>query len=210
VPLFRKSKPDIPVNVDLLRQHVQQLSGIRPPRNHLNLKSLNRAADYISAELQRYGYQTLWQGFQVRGGEYGNVLASAGPEEGPRLVVGAHYDVCGDTPGADDNASAVAGLLELARLTSRLKPKLADRLEFAAYALEEPPFYATQDMGSAFHARALHTANADVLGMICLEMLGYYDTARGSQRYPAPGMGLIYPRQGDGRGGFFRPSQFLG
>jgi Zn-dependent M28 family amino/carboxypeptidase len=109
------------------------------------------------------------------------------------LIVGAHYDVCGDQPGADDNASAVAGLLELARMVFEQQPALDYRVDFVAYCLEEPPFYATERMGSFIHAKSLYDANVDVIGMICLEMIGYFSDEPNSQPYPIPELAAFYP-----------------
>ncbi|HEX9599905.1 MAG TPA: M28 family peptidase, partial [Mariniflexile sp.] len=107
-----------------------------------------------------------------------------------RVIIGAHYDVCGNQQGADDNASGVTGLLELARLLS--KEKLNYRIDFVAYTLEEPPFFRTQQMGSYRHANYLQVNNISVKGMICLEMIGYYNDKKGSQNYPKQEMNLIY------------------
>ncbi len=112
-----------------------------------------------------------------------------------RVVVGAHYDSCGDTPGADDNASAVAGLLELARMLKGCRPDCTVELVF--YANEEPPFYGTEHMGSVHHARFLSAGNVPVRAMVCLEMIGFFSDEADSQSYPAPGMGLFYPDRGD-------------
>jgi Zn-dependent M28 family amino/carboxypeptidase len=105
-------------------------------------------------------------------------------------VVGAHYDTAGDQPGADDNASGVAGLLDLARLLAEHPPPL--RVELVAYTLEEPPAFRTERMGSAVHARALAQRGAKVRLMISVEMIGAFSDERGSQGYP-PIIGLFYP-----------------
>jgi Zn-dependent M28 family amino/carboxypeptidase len=101
-------------------------------------------------------------------------------------VVGAHYDVFGDLPGADDNASGVAALLAVAKLLAH-RPLGAD-VELVAYALEEPPTYRTSAMGSVRHARALKAAGVRVRAMLSLEMLGYYDDAPGSQEFESPSL----------------------
>jgi Zn-dependent M28 family amino/carboxypeptidase len=110
-------------------------------------------------------------------------------------VVGAHYDTAGPLPGADDNASGVAGLLELARLLGTTPPRIA--VELVAFSLEEPPAFATPDMGSAVHAASLAAEGARVRLMICLEMIGYFSDRPRSQHFPAPGLGLIYPDVGN-------------
>ena len=129
------------------------------------------------------------------GAEYRNVSAFLGPRQGPRIVVGAHYDVAGAGPGADDNASGVAGLLELAQLLSAAEPNQS--VELVAYTLEEPPHFATDDMGSAHHARKLAADGVEVELMISLEMLGFYSEVEGSQEYPSAMLRAQYPSQGN-------------
>ena len=90
---------------------------------------------------------------EADGKQFRNLIARFGPRDGPLIVIGAHYDSCGDTPGADDNASGVAGLLELARLLAQNPPEHA--VELVAYTLEEPPYFRTDSMGSFWHAREL-------------------------------------------------------
>ena len=104
-----------------LHSHVEFLSSISPPRNYVNVASLNRVAQYIRKEFEKSGLEVREQEFEVEGQTYRNLITDVGPKDGPkdgpkRWVVGAHYDVFGEYPGADDNASGVAGLLELARL----------------------------------------------------------------------------------------------
>ena len=168
-----------------LRDRVSFLTNIKPPRNYRNIESLNRVADYINLELAGYGCEVREQTFRVDGHTYRNVIGSIGPEGAPRIVVGAHYDVAGDQPGADDNASAVAGLLETARLIEPYQHQLKKRIDFVAYSLEEPPFFGSPSMGSAVHARSLYEEGVPVELMICFEMIGYFTDKRGSQSYPA-------------------------
>jgi Zn-dependent M28 family amino/carboxypeptidase len=129
----------------------------------------------------------------VQGNEYTNVIASYNSAKVKRLIVGAHYDVCGDQPGADDNASAVAGLLECARLVFKHQPELEYRIDFVAYCLEEPPFFGLESMGSYVHAKSLHDNKVDVIGMISLEMIGYFSDEPNSQPYPSPELARQYP-----------------
>jgi Zn-dependent M28 family amino/carboxypeptidase len=109
------------------------------------------------------------------------------------IVIGAHYDVCQEQEGADDNASGVVGLLELARLLKN--EKLKYKIELVAYTLEEPPFFRTEYMGSFIHAQSLQQAKTDVLGMICLEMIAYFSDKKGSQEYPIGLMSLFYGKK---------------
>lgn len=186
---------DIPVNKDNLREHITTLTGMQPPRNHLNTESLHRSAGYIKDRFAEYGGRVSKQEFTAGGGVYENVLASFGPEGGERVVVGAHYDVFNNQPGADDNASGVAGLLELARLLGERSP--AHRVDLVAYCLEEPPYFGTSDMGSAVHARSLAEGGVRVRAMLSLEMIGYFSEEEGSQRFPFWLMKLFYPDRAD-------------
>ncbi len=116
--------------------------------------NLERAADYVLEQLRATGAETAEQIVEVDGKQFRNLIARFGPRDGPLIVIGAHYDSCGDTPGADDNASGVAGLLELARLLAR-KARRQHAVELVAYTLEEPPYFRTDSMGSVWHAREL-------------------------------------------------------
>lgn len=172
--LFTDVGTNIPVSVKLLRAHVQKLVEIEPPRNYRHIPSLDRAADYIFEQFRLYTKQVEFQEYTVEDKKYKNVIASFGPQSAERIVVGAHYDVCGEVPGADDNATGVASILELARLISILKPHLKYRIDLAAYCLEEPPFFRTSNMGSAVHAKSLAMAKVKIRAMISLDMIGYF------------------------------------
>jgi len=180
-----------------LRTDVEGLVGLPGYRCFERPDDLDRAADWVKSALEASGLEVEVQPYEVDGRSLRNFIARYGPDDAPMLVVGAHYDVCGEQPGADDNASAVAGLLELARLLAQHRPEVSHRIELALWPLEEPPNFRTPTMGSAVHANALASRGADVRGMICLEMLGYFSDQPGSQKYPAPGMGLLYSSRGD-------------
>ncbi len=180
-----------------LRHHVGYLAGLDPARNYLNLGSLNAARDYISDAFRSYGFTPKLQRWEATGNAYYNVIARYNPDRPRTLVVGAHYDVAGSQPGADDNASAIAGLLETARLLSEEQPALDYAVELVAYSLEEPPFFAGEEMGSYIHARSLHSRGTHVLGMICYEMIGYFSDEPGSQQLPHPSMKATYGDKGD-------------
>jgi hypothetical protein len=193
-PTFRAlpAAQGLAADPDRLRRHVEILTRISP-RDSDHPENLERAAAYIRSVFGRTRARVQDQAFQVRGRTYRNVIAELGPETGPLLVVGAHYDTFGDfgpNPGADDNASGVAGLLELARLLSGRR--LLSQVELVAYTNEEPPWFGSPWMGSAVHARSLK--GRDVGGMICLEMIGYF-----TKTQPAPNLllRLLYPRRGD-------------
>ncbi len=185
--------PDPDISIENMRRTVLYLSTVSPPRNYYNTESLKRSANYISQEFINYGLIPGRQKFEVSDNIYENVIASVGPKEGTRMIVGAHYDVCGNQPGADDNASAIAGLLEIARFAKIHESELPYRVDFVAYTLEEPPFFGTTNMGSFVHAQFLHENNISVRGMICLEMIGFFTEQNNSQGYPLSVMRWFYP-----------------
>jgi Zn-dependent M28 family amino/carboxypeptidase len=112
------------------------------------------------------------------------------------LVVGAHYDSYFHAPGANDNGTGVAGVLELARLLSDLRGRSALRIRLVLFVNEEPPYFKTEYMGSLVYARRLKESGEPVLGMFALETLGFYSDVEHSQRYPPP-LGLLYPTTGN-------------
>jgi Zn-dependent M28 family amino/carboxypeptidase len=179
--------------VNSLFNDVLFLTSLDPPRNWENEKSLHEAGEYIKREFEMAGGQSSEQLWIANGRKFRNIITSYNPDKPARLIVGAHYDVCGNQPGADDNASAVAGLLECARLTFSNRPDLEYGVDFVAFSLEEPPFSYTKSMGSYVHALSLHESKADVIGMICLEMIGYFSDRPGSQSYPIPELAALYP-----------------
>ncbi len=188
---------ETPVSKEHMRRHVEALTGMDPPRNARNVASLDKSAAYILGEFTKTGCRTEVQTFTHDKGEYKNVICSFGPEKGERVIVGAHYDVHGDQPGADDNASGVAGLLELARLVGTLKPPLIYRTDFVAFTLEEPQFFRTRHMGSYVYAKSLSHAGVEVRSMVALEMIGYFTDAPESQSYPLFFLGWFYPHKGN-------------
>lgn len=180
-------------NKERLYNDVKFLTEIRPFRHYGNLETLEKVCDYLKRNFEALGYPVEEQKWMAAGNEYKNIIASYKPEKQQRLIVGAHYDVCGDQPGADDNASAVAGLLETARLIAENQPELDYGIDFVAYCLEEPPFYATTEMGSYVHAKSLYDNKVDVLGMICYEMIGYFSDEPNSQMFPTAELARGYP-----------------
>ncbi len=180
-----------------LKKHVKALTDIAPPRNYFYVESLDKAAAYIGDYFKSLGLQTEYQEFNVEGRVYKNVRAFYGPPSDQRIIIGAHYDVCGHQPGADDNASGIAGLLETARLLTEKKPAITHLIEFVAYTLEEPPYFRTDHMGSAVHAKQLHDAGLKVKSVVVLEMIGYFLTDKNTQKYPLGFMRYIYSSRGN-------------
>jgi hypothetical protein len=195
-PVAAQNAPALAADTARLRQHLLSLTNTTQPRNYEHPAVLDSVAAYIGRQLAAAGARVTTQPYIVNGQTYRNVLGSFGPTAGSRLVVGAHYDVCGDQPGADDNGTGVAALLELARLLGQ-QTSLPYRVELVAYTLEEPPFFRTTNMGSFQHAQQLHEQHAAVRGMVALEMLGYYDEHRGSQHYPLGLLKLFYGSRGN-------------
>lgn len=180
-----------------LKDHVAFLTREVTPRSAAHPENLDRAASYIAERFTAAGGRTHVQPFRARGKTYRNVVAEFGPanRNAPVLVVGAHYDAFGETgalPGADDNASGTAGLLELARLLGSHRP--ATPVLLVAYTTEEPPFFGSQEMGSAIHAASLAASGRTVSGMICLEMIGYFSD---DQAWPNWLFEMMYPSKGD-------------
>jgi len=157
-----------------MQETLNYLTQIKPARNYRNIESLNKIALYLENRFKDIGLDTSYQNFLVEENEYKNVIATLNPQYEKRLVISAHYDVCGDFQGADDNASAVAGVVQTAKQLYEIKDLLSIRIDFVCFTLEEPPYFGTQNMGSYVYAKYLFDNKIDVLGMINYEMIGYY------------------------------------
>ena len=190
------SMPNKPsVDPSKLQTHVIKLSQELGPRDYKHPENLDRVAAYIKQELIAAKGEVSEQPFTARGNTYKNILATFGPKTEERVVVGAHYDSCGPMSGADDNASGIAGLLELAKLLGKAPPNVM--VELVAYTLEEPPFFRTQKMGSAIHAQSLKAANVKVRAMLSIEMIGYFSDEPNSQSFPTFLLKPFYPSKGN-------------
>lgn len=178
-----------------LYRHVEALS-VRIGERHLwKENSLREAMEYIDSELRSYGYEVWHQTYPCYGQNVSNLsVEKSGTKKGDLIVIGAHYDTVPGTPGADDNASAVAGLLELARLFQMIQPPKT--LRFVAFVNEEPPCFGFSNMGSMVYANYLKEHKIPLEVMISLEMIGYFREER-IQRFPLPGMELFYPKAGN-------------
>jgi Peptidase family M28 len=180
-----------------LRTHVIQIA--RSERNvPRHAAGLEEAAKYLERQLRSLGYEPEAQVYQAAGHSVRNITAVLGSPtpDAPVIVVGAHYDSFPGTPGANDNGSGVAVLLELARQFRDLRPVAHVRIRLVFFTNEEPPFFHTPLMGSFQYARMLAEKRERVNAMYSLETLGYYSSDRGTQEYAWP-LGLIYPDKGD-------------
>lgn len=177
-----------------LDAHVQLLSGEIGERNHTLLKNLHQAADYVEQQFTAMGFVPSSHVFGVN--QYRNISVDVyGRERRDEIiVVGAHYDTTWMTPGADDNASGVAGMLEVARALRDRPGKRTVR--FIAFVNEEEPFFGRDEMGSQVSARRSYERGESIVGMFSLEMIGFYSTAPRSQYYPRV-IRRFYPRVAD-------------
>jgi hypothetical protein len=166
------------------------------PHNLQHPEALELSARFIEQALAQMEYRTRRQSFDD--GQASNIEAVIEPltPDAPTLVIGAHYDSAFTAPGANDNGSGVAGLLELARALRDLRGKAKFRIRLVFFVNEEPPFFQTDRMGSLVYARALRASGEKLTAMFSLETLGYYSDAPHSQHYPFP-LGMLYPDTGD-------------
>ncbi|MGH7848563.1 MAG: M28 family peptidase [Candidatus Binatia bacterium] len=179
---------EIKVDPQSLRQKLQVLVGERSP--YSGQRHLAAVERFIEKEFGSYGLSVESDLFFYRGKSFRNIIARMGSQRGtPLIVLGAHFDSVEGTPGADDNASGVAVMLEAARVLSRFK--LRSQVLFCAFNLEE-----LNMIGSTHLAQKLKAAGAKIDAMVSLEMVGYTDSTPGSQKYPL-GLKWFYPDRGD-------------
>ena len=182
---------------DRLRTHITVLSEEIGERNLWRDGTLDATADYIKETLQAMNYAVSSQVYTVQGTSVRNLEAVlSGTSLAKEIVlIGAHYDTVIGSPGANDNASGVAALLEIARLLAA-KPQ-ARSVRFVAFVNEEAPFFSTWEMGSRRYARRAHERGDNISAMLSLETIGYYSDAKGSQKYPSPVYSWLYPNTGN-------------
>ncbi len=178
-----------------LKKYVSELTNTPTFRNIYHLQQLNAAADYLYKNFNQFSDSVRFQDYTIEGVKYRNIICSFGTENKERIIIGAHYDVCGEQAGADDNASGVAGILELARMLNG--QKLNKRIDVVAYTLEEPPHFRKKSMGSYIHANYLKQNNIPVFGMVSVEMIGYFSDKKHSQHYPLPILSWVYGNKGN-------------
>ncbi len=190
-----------------LREHVEMLSETFIPRDWRHIENLDRAAAYISQRLSDAGANVTEQPYRMQannenqGKTYRNVIGTLGPNTSERIVIGAHYDAYMEYPAADDNASGVAALIEVARLLA--KESLPLRVDCVAFSLEEPlehgakGNFRTPDGGSAVHAASVKTNGAQVRLMLSLETIGFFSDKKNSQDVPMILLRSFYPTEGN-------------
>lgn len=183
-----------------LRLHVDRLAGLIGVRTLKKPKTIEATIGYIESVWNEIGYEIRRETYDALGDVATNLIVENPGTKRPDEIVllGAHYDTVYTTPGADDNASAVAVMLEVSRLLAGHSGKRSVR--YVAFACEEPPYFNVDSMGSQHHARQSNLRNDKIVGMLCLEMVGYYSLVKGSQAIP-PGipkwMHRFFPQRGN-------------
>ena len=179
-----------------LSEHVRALAGEIGERNVFEPQALRRAEDFISGVWRGQGYEINRQEYEVQHQLWANVeimrRGSRRPEE--IILVGAHYDSVIGSPGANDNGTGVAAMLEISRRMASAQPERSVR--FVAFVNEESPFFRTPRMGSRVYAKQARERGDNIRAMLSLETIGYYSEAKGSQRYP-PFFSWFYPDRGN-------------
>lgn len=183
-----------------LQQHVEQLAGVIGPRLLTRPRAIAATIGYIENQWAGAGLQSTREAFIAMGEAASNLVAERPGKQRPEQIVllGAHYDTVPGTPGADDNASAVAVLIEVSRLLQHHVGARTSR--YVAFACEEPPYFNLDAMGSQHHARQARRRGDQITAMLCLEMVGYFDATPGSQAIPAtipPILRRFFPQRGD-------------
>jgi Zn-dependent M28 family amino/carboxypeptidase len=179
-----------------LNQHIGHMAGDIGERNVIAYAPLQKTAQYIEDNFKKLGYEVKSQEYTVQMRKVRNLIVeipgSARAKE--IVVIGAHYDTVYDCPGADDNTSGVAALLELARILKNHHP--ARTIRFVAFVNEEPPWFQTENMGSWVYAKEAHRTKENIVAAVSLETIGMYSDAEGSQKYPE-GFKSLYPSKGN-------------
>ena len=187
--------PDEMTLRDELVAHVQKLAGEIGERNLAHYPRLTEAAHYIETELTGAGYQVRRDNYEIEGKTCSNLEVELGGASRDIVLIGAHYDSVFGSPGANDNGSGVAALLALARRFAGTHNSKTVR--FVAFVNEEPFYFQSAEMGSFVYAGRCRERRDEISAMISLETIGYFSSQAGSQRYPVPGLGLLYPRTGN-------------
>lgn len=177
-----------------LRAHIETLADSIGERNLAHFSALTEAADYIEQIWRNQGYSVTRHEHEIRSKKVANLEATRQGRSPEIVVVGAHYDSVFGSPGANDNGSGVAAMLELSGYLAKEQPQRTIR--FVAFVNEEPPFFKTEAMGSRRYVKMARARGDVIRAMLCLETIGYYRDEPNSQRYPPP-LGLFYPDTGN-------------
>jgi Zn-dependent M28 family amino/carboxypeptidase len=187
------------ISVANLKAHVQTLAGEIGERNVFRPRALRRAEEYIERAWRAQGYEVVRQEYMLGGEKWANLEVTRRGRSRPAafLLLGAHYDSIIGCPGANDNATGVAALLEIARSFTTIEP--AASVRFVAFVNEEPPLFKTAQMGSRVYAQMARARGDDIRAMVSLETIGYYSDTPGSQQFPFPSWlyDLAFPATGN-------------
>jgi Zn-dependent M28 family amino/carboxypeptidase len=188
-----KEKKEIIRNTKKIISFLASETGERTLNKYENLI---QSGEFIKNYFLQYGHEVREESYSVQSKKVSNIITEIKGYEEPEkiIILGAHYDTVEGSPGADDNASAVAGLLEIYRLTSKFKFKKTVR--FVSFTLEEPPYFSTKNMGSMVHARGCKSRKEKIDLMVCLEMIGFADK-KNIQKFPNDEIKKKYPSSGD-------------
>jgi len=183
---------------EALERDVRTLALEIGERNVGRPSGLARAAAHVEEALGRSALPVGVQAYSVGGTPCKNFEVELRGRELPDeiVVVGAHYDSAPGTPGADDNASGTAALIQLAWRLRLLAAPHRRTLRLVAFVNEEPPWFQTPDMGSWRYAKRSRERGEKIVAMLSLETIGYFSEQDGSQKYPPP-LGFFYPSRGD-------------
>lgn len=181
---------------DALRRDVEKLAGEIGERNVRRYRALTAAADFLEVSLAKSGFEACRQGYEAGGVTCYNIEAEIqGSERADEIVIiGAHYDSVGGSPGANDNATGAAAVIALARLLAG--EKRSRTVRFVEFVNEEPPYFRSSQMGSVVYSKHCRKRGEKIVAMLSLETIGYYTDEKWSQKYPFP-FGLIYPSTGN-------------
>lgn len=187
---------DLKVLEGRLKRHVEKLSESKVGRNFVEKDTLTEAKNYIANQFKESGFKPRFHSYDLYGDIYSNIIIDipSKRKNAAVLIVGAHYDSVENSPGANDNASGVAALIEIGRYFSKVIPENY-HLRLIAFANEEPPYFQTEEMGSLVYAKSISDSE-EILGMISVESIGYYTDEEGSQKYPRL-FNYFYPDQGN-------------
>lgn len=193
----RELSATLEADVRVLAEEIGERNVYRPDR-------LERSAEWIAQRFEQLGYEVARQRYHVHESFVGDVesvnleVEIVGRETPEEIVIfGAHYDSVLASPGANDNASGVAALLALAAAAAEAEVAPRRTLRFVAFVNEEPPFFQTPEMGSYVYAARSRERGERIVAMVSFDGIGYYDEQVGSQMYPLPWLGMLYPSEGD-------------